>query len=37
MVSKLMGDGRTCVVLLWETRAIGEQSALVLAGGTQGH
>jgi hypothetical protein len=26
-----MGDGRTCVVLLWETRAMSEQNALVSA------
>jgi hypothetical protein len=24
----LMGDGRTCVVLLWETRAMSERNAL---------
>jgi hypothetical protein len=28
-----MGDGQTYVVLLWETRALSEQNALVLAGG----
>jgi hypothetical protein len=28
----LMGDGRTEVVLLWETRAMSEQNLLVLAG-----
>jgi hypothetical protein len=30
-----MGDGRTCVVLLWEARALSEQNALVSAGGAQ--
>jgi hypothetical protein len=29
----LMGDGRNCVVLLWETRAMSEQNALASAGG----
>jgi hypothetical protein len=28
----LMGDGRTCVVLLWEARAMSEQNLLVSAG-----
>jgi hypothetical protein len=31
----VMGDGRACVVLLWETRAMSEQTALVLAGSAQ--
>jgi hypothetical protein len=32
---RVTGDGRTCVVLLLEARAMSEQNALVSAGGAQ--